>query len=585
MRLNLRIGHDASASVSELGAVKCAIAEERISRVKNDSQFPIKAINKCLEYLDLKNSDISELYITSRYYPKMLLDYIELGNELENEMEVHASKQFSKLAKIKKRLIPASKANWYRSGIRFNQHLKLNNVNKVVFCDHHLSHAVSALQTSPFIHEDNHGILVLDGIGDGTSISLWSQCGSEIKCLRRWGREFSLGWFYGIATEAFGWVHGTDEWKLMGMAAYGRNTEDYHELVNYCPSPALEESKSNGINYPTFTIHTDNGRNIYRNQLAAVISSFNPHANEEGYASKVQFLVEKAFSQLISEIKVKYDFKYISLAGGFFLNVKNNQKLHESQLFNGMHVSPDAGDSGLIHGSALVADDKTHGCHTNNYDRAILHPRKSIMSPYLGASYTTKEIEDILIDRKINYETLEKPADMAATLLNSDKLIGWFQGRMEVGARALGNRSILANPKNPHNKDRVNQAIKYREGFRPFCPSMLHEEADRYLVDYYPNEHMTCSFKANEFARREIPAVVHIDGTCRIQTVNPAVNKLYFDLLSSFKEQSGVGVVLNTSFNIKGEPIVENPRQAIKCFFDTGLDALIIDKFLIIKNE
>ena len=584
MRLNLRIGHDASASISHRGVVKFAIAEERMSRIKNDSQFPIKSIKKCFEYLNIKNEDITELFITSRNYPKKLLDYIALTGELERALEIHASKNFSNLARVKKALNPSSKINWFKSDIRFDAHIKLEEVKSVIFCDHHLSHAASVLQTTPFLNKKKHGVLVIDGIGDGTSISLWSQQQSEIKCLKRWGRAFSLGWFYGIATEAFGWVHGTDEWKLMGMAAYGGETAGYNGLEHYCPSPSLIDSKAHAVNFPNFTIHTDNGRNIYRNQLAERIAEFDPHSNEKGYASKVQQVVEQSFAQLILEIKNHYEFDYLSMSGGFFLNVKNNQKLHEKSLFKGIHISPDSGDSGLIHGTALVESNVESGCHSNPNDSAKLYPRSVVMSPYLGTGYTSNEIEQLLNDRKLTYKVVRQPEETAASLLHDDKLIGWFQGRMEVGARALGNRSILANPTNPKNKDRVNQAIKYREGFRPFCPSLLEEDAERFLENWYDNEHMTCSFKANELASHKIPAVVHIDGTCRIQIVKPFNNEIYHNLIKCFKQKSGVGVVLNTSFNIKGEPIVENPRQAIKCFFDTGLDALILDNFLIEKD-
>jgi carbamoyltransferase len=555
-----------------------------MSRVKNDSQFPIKAITRCFTEAKVKETEITELAITSCNYPKYLLNYIKVPEKFSNEIRFHASKKFSVLAKIKKKLFTSSESSWFRKDLDSNSKISLKNLKNIFFIDHHLCHAACSLQASPFNQDDNHGVLVADGIGDGTSISLWSLKDGTLNCLKRWGGDFSLGWFYGICTEAFGWVHGTDEWKLMGLAAYGQNGKAFDKLDLFCPKPRLREKFSIPVFTPPFVIYGENGKNVYLNKKASKIKKLNPHKDENAFANKVQSLVENSFKELISDIQNEFKFKYMSFCGGFFLNVKNNQKLYESKLFEGIHISPDAGDSGLVLGSASIKKmNSHHGIHEIINHTNIFQSNKCL-SPYLGTEYSNESIRECLIHRKIQYQEVDNPSLEAAKLLHKDKIIGWFQGKMEVGARALGNRSILANPSNPSNKDRVNSAIKYREGFRPFCPSMLQEDAVKYLDRFYLNEHMTCSFKAKQIAKDEIPAVVHIDGTCRIQIVTEDSNEKYFNLLKYCKEFAGIGVVLNTSFNIKGEPIVESPRQAIKCLFDTGLDALIIGNYLLSKD-
>ena len=556
MRLNLRIGHDASASISDGGKVLCAIAEERMSRIKMIHNF-VNAVVRCLDFIDLHLDDVKELAISSRYYPKYLLNYIDVPAELVEPLHEYAMRDFSSLAKIKNKIIKSTELKWFKKELAFNKQLKLPNLQSIIFADHHLCHASAVIASSPFVGEAGHGVLVVDGIGDGTSISVWRETKSGLTCLKRWNGMFSLGWFYGIATEAFGWEHGTDEWKLMGLAAYGMKGDNYQGLEEFCPKPSLNDERSFGVHFPDFTIYNDNGRNVYLNPLAQSIRDLKPHDDENQYAHTVQTLVENSFKNLIEEIKTEFEFKFLSLCGGFFLNVKNNQKLHEMKLFKGIHVSPDSGDSGLIHGCAILQKNEKAAIERLT-DTSNFYSQISPLSPYLGPKYTNNEIENELKDRKLVYQFVEDVPLRAAQLLHEDKILGWFQGRMEAGARALGNRSILSNPTNPSNKDRVNKAIKYREGFRPFCPSMLEDDAENFLENYYINRDMTCSFAATKVASEQIPAVVHIDGTCRAQIVDKNLNATYHKLLCDFKALSGVGVVLNTSFNIKGEPIVEN---------------------------
>ena len=580
MRLNIRFGHDAAASISEGGKVLVSVAEERISRIKNDSQFPEKSIRRCLEYLNCQSDKVQELAISSSSYPKKLFDYIEVSDQIEQEVYSNAIKGFSLPAKIKNVLQSKQKNTWFKSKMKVQNSIKLHGLKSIIFADHHLCHAANALQYAP--SSRNLGVVVMDGIGDGTSVSVWKFESGRLTNLLRLGGEYSLGWFYGIATEAFGWVHGTDEWKLMGLAAYGDEVKENSPLAELCPSPRLDPSLRFGAEYPNFTMFSDNGTNIYRNPMSDRMKTLRGDLSDREYASTIQNVVEQRFRDFILDVKRKFNFDEIAVSGGFFLNVKNNQKLFELDIFENIFISPDAGDSGLVNGCAKIEIGNANILHSF-FDDCDLIRSDTILSPYLGPDYSNDDVRSVLIDRKISFKEIDNPAQAAAALLQEDKIIGWFQGRMEAGARALGNRSILANPTKACNKDRVNKAIKYREGFRPFCPSMLDEDAQKFLEGYYPNKHMTSSFKTKSKAKEQIPAVVHIDGTCRIQLVDAADNELYFSLLTHFKKMSGVGVVLNTSFNIKGEPIVENPRQALKCLFDTGIDALIIGNFLIEK--
>jgi carbamoyltransferase len=287
----------------------------------------------------------------------------------------------------------------------------------------------------------------------------------------------------------------------------------------------------------------------------------------------VQRISEEQASNIILPWLEKEQTRRVLCAGGFFLNVKFNQKLWYSNQVDVQWVYPNAGDSGLAVGSALYAYYDTH---------PEAEPAK-LEHLYHGSEYSNEEIQKILDERGLVYTCVEDPSDVAARYLVENYVLGWFQGRMEAGPRALGNRSILMSPLRAENKDLINRKIKYREPFRPFAPALPVEKMHEYLVNAREECFMTCSFDVVPEKRSSIPAVVHVDGTARPQMVKREQNPRYYDLIMKFGELTGEYVVLNTSFNVKGEPIVCHPREALKCFFDTGMDVLIMNNYVIEK--
>jgi carbamoyltransferase len=288
----------------------------------------------------------------------------------------------------------------------------------------------------------------------------------------------------------------------------------------------------------------------------------------------VQRVAEEQAEKLILPWLEKENTRHFCAAGGFFLNVKFNQKLWYTGKLDSHWTYPDPGDAGLALGAALSVYFEAHP----------EQPAEKLPHMYYGPEYSAAEIESLLRERKLEYEKPANVSEAAARYLAENKIIAWFQGRMEAGPRALGNRSILMSPLRPENKDLINACVKYREAFRPFAPAMLYEAVDDYLINAREEPYMITSFEVKPEKQEKIPAVVHVDGTSRPQTVRRETNPRYYDLIKSFGELTGENVILNTSFNVKGEPIICHPREAIKCFFDTGLDVLVLGDFILKKQ-
>ncbi|MBA7515427.1 nebramycin 5' synthase [subsurface metagenome] len=294
----------------------------------------------------------------------------------------------------------------------------------------------------------------------------------------------------------------------------------------------------------------------------------------EHIAAEAQRILEEQAMDIIFSWLEKEHTQNLCCAGGVFLNVKLNQRTWNSGKVKNHHIFPNSGDGGLAVGAALYVYYKLS--KQRKIDR--------ITNVYWGPKFSNEEIESILKSRNLKYEHCENISERCAKLLAKGKIIGWFQGRMESGPRALGNRSILMSPEKAENKDIINARVKFRETFRPFCPSIIEEAREEYLKDSRDEPFMITSFDAREQKKGKIPAVVHVDGTVRPQTVKRGVNSKYWDLIKKFGDITGVPVILNTSFNIRGEPIICSPRDAIKCFYDTGMDYLAIGGFLIQKE-
>lgn len=556
--LGVRFGHDSSAALMMDGKIIADVAEERFSRIKNDTSFPVKSIEFCLKQGGITSLDLDIIVSPSKsYQPEFGVFF-----DLENKIQAFGSLK----SRIKEKLIPRNLPvlPLYR------EQWQLKESCRFLLREHHKCHAASAHFTSDFPSNEDSLTFVLDGIGDGKSVSIWKTKSNNIELLHSEGGEGSLGWFYANATEGMGWRHGSEEWKLMGLAPYGTPKPGILDGLH----PVYEDGVLvKGYDFGSFGRWNDHGANHYHNDAAFDFNKIFKEVGAENYAAEVQRLSEElAFSIILPWLK-KTGINSVKCAGGFFMNVKFNQKLWDSGAIERLWIYPNPGDAGLAAGACLLVNSE-EGLENAEF--------KSL---YTGPIYSDDAIEEILINRMISYKKTKDIAKDVASLLDKNYVVGWFQGRMEAGPRALGSRSILMSPCDPRNKDRINAKVKYREAFRPFCPSIQDEDYFKILNTTRKERFMVSSFQVNDNYSKEIPAVVHEDNTARPQYVEKEVNPLYWDLLNEFKKLSGFGVLLNTSFNIKGEPIVCNPREAIKCFYDTGIDVLVMGSFIILKDE
>ncbi len=452
----------------------------------------------------------------------------------------------------------------------YQQKFKLSDNCRIHLAGHHRSHAASAYYTSGLDNNQETLIITMDGSGDGISVAIWKGYNKKIELLNTFGSDASLAWFYGNATEALGWRHGSGEWKLMGLAPYGTSQPD--RLKGFYP-----EFEKGNLSRPhvfkNFGRWNDHGANHYHGQDAVNLNEILKTMKREDFAAEVQRIVEEQFFSLTLPLLEKEKIRHLCCAGGFFLNVKLNQKLWYTGKLDYQWIFPNSGDSGLSLGAALEACFRFQPETIN----------KKVDHLYYGPEYSNDYIKELLDERFLSYQYVENPSKIAAQFLAKNLTVGWFQNKMESGPRALGNRSILMSPLKKENKDIINAKIKYREKFRPFCPSMLYDKKDEYLVNSREEAFMVTSFEVKKNKIDKIPAVVHEDRTARPQMIKKEVNSLFYELITEFGKITGEYVILNTSFNIRGEPIVCHPREAIRCFYDTGLDVLVLGNYIIEK--
>ncbi|MBN1167435.1 MAG: hypothetical protein JXA44_09955 [Methanospirillaceae archaeon] len=561
--LGIRHGHDAAASLVINGQIVADVAEERLTRKKNDGSFPENAIRYCLKSAGITSRDLDAVVVPTAsisetvrtFFPGGTIPGIEkrgLKRRLRNSINSYISTIEEKIE------LPV-----------YYETFPVTKECKLIPVHHHLAHASSAYYTSGLFNQKTL-VVVMDGIGDGCSTSLWCGERNHLTLLSTLDSTSSLAWFYAAATEALGWRHGSDEWKTMGLAPYG--TPRAGALHGYYP----EFQDGNVMvrhNFGEPGRFPDHGCNHYHLTDATPLQKKVEELGREHFAAEVQRVVEEQAGKLIYPWLKKIQTRNLCCAGGFFLNVKFNQKVWYSGNVDIHWVYPNPGDAGLAAGAAL------YGYFSHNSEK----PSEKLTSMYLGPSYDNEDIRRIIDERKLRYTYHEDITDITAGMLADNKIIAWFQGRMESGPRALGNRSILMSPLKAENKDIINACVKYREAFRPFTPSMIHEVSDTYLLDAREESFMVTSFTVKEGIKERIPAVVHVDNTARPQMVKRESNPKYYDLIKKFGDITGEYVLLNTSFNIKGEPIICNPREAIRCFFDTGLDALVLGDYLLTK--
>jgi carbamoyltransferase len=563
--LGIQIGHDSAAALIVDGRIVADVAEERFTRVKNDCSFPLNAIQFCLDHAGIESTDLDAIAIPSRYLHPEVPVFIDIprgalpkeGRSLKSKIKQAVLSYSSFTAKEKTTLPAYQKPIAVAPGCQF------------VLVDHHKAHAGSAYYTSG-LNDERVLVVTMDGIGDHTAVGIWQGEGNRLKHVKSWGGEASLGWFYSNCTEALGWRHGSDEWKTMGLAPYGKPRPG--SLDGYFPRFS-EGRLVQPHDYRGGGRWLDHSAYHYHFSDAYDLKKIAEQLGREDFAAEAQRVFEVQAQEIILPWLKRLNTRHLCAAGGAFLNVKANQNLWYTGELDTQWIYPNPGDAGLAAGAALCA----------YYENAPAERHERLPDAYLGPAFSNDEIRRILDERGLDYTYEENPSRSAAEYLSENRIIGWFQGRMESGPRALGNRSILMSPLKAEHKDLINRCVKYREAFRPFCPSILRERASDYLVQSRDERFMITSFAVPPEQRSKIPAVVHVDGTARPQLVWADTNPRYYELIKAFGDLTGEHAVLNTSFNVKGEPIVCHPREAIRCFFDTGLDVLFLGNFRLVK--
>jgi len=573
--LGLNMFHaDASAAILQDGEIVFAIAEERLNRKKHYGGFPTLAIKACLEAAGAKISDVDHVAVGQdsdanlakkvQYAlanPAKILNFIRMRQRKEAMRDV--------------RVLLAKELEVDSSQLRFQEH----------HLEHHIAHIASAYYCSPW---EKAAGFSYDGSGDFVS-TMMARCeGNDIEVLDRVFLPHSLGTFYTMICEFIGYKKYGDEGKVMGLAPYGKEaySDQIREIVNLKNGNFqldLSYFKPLGSNQgmevlPDGTVRL--ARHFSERMQKLFGDPREPHTEilqrDMDLAFSMQQRFEEVFFHLLNELHKRVPISDLAMAGGCALNSVANGKLFHTSPFRRTWIQPAAGDEGLAIGAAL---------HT--YHSVLKQPRKpELKHSYLGPEFSDNRIEADLKKAGLRYQRLDREPllDRVAEQVAAGNVVGWFQGRMEWGPRALGNRSIVAHPGLPNIKDVLNARIKHREWFRPFAPSILAEHQSEYFEHDHPSPFMLHVYKIRPEKRKELCAVNHVDDTGRLQTVARDENPLYYDLIKVFQRKTGIPVVLNTSFN-ENEPIVCAPEEAIDCFKRTKMDVLAIGPFLALKTE
>ena len=582
--------HDSAATLIVDGKIVSAYQEERLTRIKHDSSFPSNAISACLRDNELIASDIDHVIFFEK-------PFIKFERILETYLAFapRGFKSFSKAIPVwlDEKLFQKSLISKELINLNFTKNVAKN----IFFSDHHLSHAASAFYPSPF---EEAVVLTMDGVGEWATSSICIGKGKDLTKISEMHFPHSLGLLYSAFTYHCGFKVNSGEYKLMGLAPYG------NPIFSETIKTHLVEIYDDGsfkLNLDYFDYCT--GLTM-TNEKFNELFSFSQRSPEEelkqihmDLAASIQVVTEEIVLKIARHLKHTYKLDNLCLAGGVALNCVANGKIYKENIFKNIWIQPAAGDAGGSLGAALAL------YHNHFKNKRIISVGDSMNGAYLGSSYTHIEIEDFLKQSKASYSLMreEDLMDTVADALSKGAAVGWFQGRMEFGPRSLGNRSILANPEIIETQKNLNLKIKFRESFRPFAPAVLEEDVDKYF-DYdntspymlmVANVQDEIKTKANSdhlfgierlnIPKSSIPAVTHIDYSARLQTISKKTNTKFHALVTKFKEKTKCSVVVNTSFNIRGEPIVCSPKDAFNCFMGTDLDMLVLENFILFKKD
>ena len=546
--------HDSSACIARDGELLFAVAEERISRLKHDARFPQLAIRACLDFAKVRPDQLD--FICQGWPAPSAVFATDLKCFLRGQYP------FNYPNALNSARLYASMAH-QNGGFNLFTHYFGPTMAQMRFVDHHLAHAISAYSYGGF---DKAAVVVMDGRGAWEASSIWYGHDGRLDHVLTIPWPNSLGLFYAQFTQYLGFVPNSDEWKVMGLAPYGSPGVNLSEFITL-------DAGTYRVNAPLL---------LDRNNGASTIAKrFGPERTPESeiddsfknIAFAVQDACEAAMLALVKLATEKTGCRDVCLAGGVALNSKANGKIQASGILDDIFVQPAASDDGVALGAVFAP----------YLDRGGRLPMKPLRHAYLGPEYCDAEIEKALRTYKLRVQKLDDIAATTAELLANGKIIGWFQGRMEFGPRALGHRSILADPRDPEMNGKVNNAVKFREWWRPFAPSMLKEVAGEYLEYACDSPFMILTNPVRPEKRGVIPSVTHVDGSARPQTVDREIEPLYWNLINEFGKRTGVPVLMNTSFNLRGEAIVNTPTDAIRTFFSSGMDALVIGSYLVEK--
>ena len=588
--------HDSAAVLIRDGEIISAVQEERFSRKKHDSRFPENAIKYCLKSNNLDLRDIKNIV----YYEKPLLTFERL---LETYLAVapRGGRSFVAAMQVwlkEKLFLKSELKNKFKDIQKEITHNKDSYIPEILFAEHHQSHAAAAFYPSPF---EESVILCMDGVGEWATTSTWIGKGNKIKPLWEINFPHSLGLLYSAFTYYCGFKVNSGEYKLMGLAPYGEpiyTKEIKEKLID------IKDDGTFKLDMSYFKYHR--GFRMTSQKFHQLFGSPPRDPEEEltqfhmDLASSIQTVTEEIVIKIACTLKKETGIENICLAGGVALNCVANGKLLEKKIFNNIWIQPASGDAGSALGAALV------GWYENFNKPRKVNPSDSMKGTYLGCNFSNEEIVHYL--RKINasFETYQDDElfEKIALHLDGGKVIGWFNGPMEFGPRALGGRSIIGDPRNKEMQSVMNLKIKYRESFRPFAPSVLEEDVSSqfemknkspYMLLVAPLKKELCLEMTAEqkqlfgieklnINRSTLPAITHVDYSARVQTVNKENNSRYYNLINAFKKLTNCPLIVNTSFNVRGEPIVCTPQDAYRCFMRTEMDILVLQNQILYKS-
>ena len=549
--------HDAAACLVRDGVPLAAAEEERFSRSKHDSRFPARSAAYCLNAGGIKPAALDAIVFYEKP-AKKLERILQIGN--------HYKRLNRKL------LTQPAPAILFGLNAEDDIRIAFDFNGPVYFCEHHFSHAAACFFTSPF---QDAAILTMDGVGEWATTAEFVGSAGRIEARREIIYPHSLGLFYSAITSYLGFDVNEDEYKVMGLASYGSRTyqASFDDIIT------INDDGSFSLNLKYFSFMYDSSR-MYSDDLQRLLGPARRKGEpieqrHKDIAASLQCAIEDAVVALARSIRLSSGSRNLCSAGGVAQNCVANTKLLTDSGFDHVFIQPAPGDSGAAIGAALWASHQVL-----NYPRQITEH-----TALLGPEFSNDEISTVLAKFNLGSEYLDESdlCNKVAAMIANDLIVGWFQGRMEFGPRALGSRSILANPTSPQMKDILNSRVKFREEFRPFAPAVLEEVASQYFDLAGDSRFMLFTPNVLSHRRAEIPAVTHVDGTARVQTVSRSQQPLFHQLISSFGQITGTPIVINTSFNIRGEAIVCTPEDAIKCFLGTDIDFLAIGSFLVSK--